>query len=145
MQVFDGLPEQAWDQPGVTTRWTPRQVLAHLASYELMLGDAIESVLDRGSRTTLDQMLANHAAFNEAQVERRRDDLPDQILREYADAHERVMELASELGGDRLREAGTIPWYGEAYSLDDLIVYANYAHKREHCGQVRQFRLRHGF
>jgi hypothetical protein len=52
------------------------------------------------------------------------------------------MALADELGAERLRQPGTMPWYGPDYLLDDLIVHANYAHKREHCGEVRQFLLR---
>ena len=67
---------------------------------------------------------------------------PQQILDEYTSAHERTVALAKELGADRLREVGTIPWYGPKYSIDDFIVYANYAHKREHLGQLKQFRLR---
>ena len=142
LQTFDGLPPDLWNRSGVTTRWSPRDVLAHLASYELMLGDAFESVLGRQPTPTLDHMRADHTAFNDSEVERREGHTPEQILREYTEAHERVIALAAELGPDRLRQPGTIPWYGEGYSLDDLIVYANYAHKREHCGQVRQFRLR---
>jgi len=55
------------------------------------------------------------------------------------------MKLAGSLTPERLRETGTIPWYGEQYSLDDLIVYSNYAHKREHSSQIRLFRKREGF
>jgi len=40
-----------------------------------------------------------------------------------------------------LREVGTIRWYGPTYALDDLIVYVNYAHKREHCAQMRRWRM----
>jgi hypothetical protein len=144
LQAFDGLSERAWETAGVTSRWSPKDLLAHLASFELYLEDGLKSVLGRGPTPTLDASNADRAGFNDAQVELRRDRLPDQILREYGDAHDRVMALADELGPDRLRQTGTIPWYGAAYSLDDLIVYANYAHKREHCGQLRQFRLRLG-
>ena len=33
-------------------------------------------------------------------------------------------------------EVGTIPWYGPDYSLDDLLVYQMYGHKREHDPQL---------
>jgi hypothetical protein len=31
---------------------------------------------------------------------------------------------------------GTIPWYGPEYSLNDLVVYQMYGHKREHGPQL---------
>jgi hypothetical protein len=34
------------------------------------------------------------------------------------------------------RDTGTIPWYGPEYSLDDLVVYQQYGHKREHDPQL---------
>jgi hypothetical protein len=34
------------------------------------------------------------------------------------------------------REAGTIPWYGPEYSLNDLVVYQMYGHRREHDPQL---------
>jgi hypothetical protein len=82
------------------------------------------------------------AWFGDTQVLARKGRAPQQILDEYTSAHERTVALAKELGADRLREVGTIPWYGPKYSIDDFIVYANYAHKREHLGQLKQFRLR---
>lgn len=35
-----------------------------------------------------------------------------------------------------------MPWYGDAYALDDLIVYMYYGHKREHNAQIAAFRDR---
>ena len=40
------------------------------------------------------------------------------------------------LGNAPRREVGTIPWYGPQYSLDDMLVYTMYGHKREHGPQL---------
>jgi len=141
-RAFDGLDVADWEQPGVTTRWSPRDVLAHLASFELLLEDVLCSALGRKPTHTLDAFREDSRTFNDAQVLARKGRTPPVLLDEYNSAHERVMALANELGAERLRAVGTIPWYGPDYALDDFIVYANYAHKREHCGEVRQFRLR---
>jgi hypothetical protein len=37
---------------------------------------------------------------------------------------------------DRWWGVGTIPWYGPECSLDDLVVYQMYGHKREHDPQL---------
>jgi hypothetical protein len=99
-QALKELPEDAWGQVGVTTRWTVRDLIGHLASFELALEGALKEVAGEGPTPTLDAMRADHP--------------------------------------------GTSPWYGADYALDDLIVYMNYAHKREHCAQIRAFRLRIG-
>jgi len=43
---------------------------------------------------------------------------------------------------DAMRQAGTLPWYGLEYALDDFLVYAFYGHKREHSAQIAAFRDR---
>jgi mycothiol maleylpyruvate isomerase-like protein len=138
---LEGLDD--WDSAGVTSRWSVKDLVAHLASYERFVEEAMLEVLGRGPTPVLDAMRADPRGFNDAQVGARRAHGTDVVRREYEEAHARLLALADELGPERLRREGTIPWYGLRYSLDDLIVYANYAHKREHGAQLRAFRLRH--
>ena len=37
-------------------------------------------------------------------------------------------------------ETGTISWLAEEYSIEDLIVYQYYGHKREHVAQIWVYR-----
>lgn len=141
--VLDALQDfDDWETPGVTSRWTAHEWLAHLASYERFMEEALSEVLGRGSGPTLDAMRADSKGFNDAQIAARHGRSVDEIRRELEEAHARVEALAKELGPERLSAPGTIPWYGPSYSLDDLIVYANYAHKREHAAQLRAFKAR---
>ena len=48
----------------------------------------------------------------------------------------RAIALVARVPADRWSEVGTIPWYGLEYSLDDLVVYLMYGHKREHAPQL---------
>lgn len=142
LRAFEGLSVQEWNTVGVTTRWSPKDLLAHLASFELYLEDALKSVLGISPTPTLEAMGKSPATFNDDQVEPRRSQTVDDTRKEYESAHERVMELLKQFTPEKLREAGTIPWYGSEYSIDDFIVYTNYAHKREHCAEIKQFRKR---
>ena len=132
-----------WETAGVTTRWSAKDVLAHLASYERCLEEALLELEGRGPTPVLDAMRADPRGFNDVQVGARRAQSMDAVRREYEEVHARVIELVRALSPARLRQSGTIPWYGPEYSLDDLIVYTNYAHKREHGAQLRAFKLRH--
>jgi hypothetical protein len=142
-RAFEGLSDADWSQPGVTSHWSPRDLLAHLASFERMLEEALREVDgEPGPTPTLDAMRGQGGVtFNEDQVAARRDRPPAEIMAEYETAHAGVMALATRIGADRLREPGTVRWYGPTYALDDLIVYTNYAHKREHCAQMRRWRM----
>ena len=142
-RAFDGLSDADWTSVGVTSHWSPKDLLAHLASFERMLEEAMGQVAgERGPTPTLDAMRGPAGeTFNEDQVAARRDKTPAEIMAEYEKANAGVMSHAGQLGPERLRQVGTIRWYGASYSLDDLIVYTNYAHKREHCAQMRRWRL----
>lgn len=140
IHALDDLLPEHWTAIGVTPLWSLKDLVAHFASFELFLEDALKSVLGEKPTPTLDAQSQGRSTFNRDQIAARRTHNPEQVMREYQEAHQRVIELATRLGPARLAEAGTIPWYGEQYSLDDLIVYANYGHKREHCAQIRAFR-----
>lgn len=140
LKAFDDLLPEQWSRVGVTPLWSLKDLMAHLGSFELFLEDALKSVLGEKPTPILDAMAKGGRTFNRVQVGARRKHTAEQVLAEYTEAHVRVMALIERLGPKRLAQAGTIPWYGESYSLDDLIVYANYGHKREHCAQVRAFR-----
>ena len=57
-----------------------------------------------------------------------------------ATASKQVMELSARIHPEVFRQVGTLPWYGMDYSLDDVLVYMYYGHKREHSAQIAAFR-----
>lgn len=133
------VPEDHWSDAGVCGVWSTKDILAHLASYELVLRDVLFTLTNGGSTPYLDAFLATGTDFNDAQVERRRDQSGSESLAEYTRAYDEVAALALRIPEQMWRETGTIPWYGSAYSLDDLVVYQYYGHKREHCAQMAVF------
>lgn len=40
------VPDTAWEIVGATSQWTPKDVLAHIVSYELMLVEVLQNALD---------------------------------------------------------------------------------------------------
>jgi hypothetical protein len=141
LKHLDGLTDEQWQQPGVCGVWSTREIVAHLASFEWVLADVLLGFVDPGPTPTLDQFMdMDGDSFNAAQVERRKNLSTTQTLAEYKTGYERVMSLLPRLPDVLLQEAGQIPWYGEEYALDDLIVYQYYGHKREHMAQVAVYR-----
>lgn len=134
------IPKDQWETDGVCGWWSVKNIVAHLASYELVLVDVLNSFL--GATDTPQLKAFQSHSFNDDQVNQRQSKSPDDTLSEYVAAHESVAGLITKIPVDKLREVGTLPWYGAEYSLDDYLVYAFYGHKREHSAQVDVFKDR---
>jgi Mycothiol maleylpyruvate isomerase N-terminal domain len=149
LRAIDGLPDPEWETGGVCGIWSVKDIIAHLASYEHVLAEVLssfqpDSVLPSsspgGSAPTLNAFTEPGGRFNDAQVALRKDSSPAVVLAEYTRVYEQVSMLAAQIPTETLRRAGTLPWYGAEYALDDFIVYSFYGHKREHCAQIAVFR-----
>ena len=114
--------------------WTAKDLLGHLGAFEVRFADQLAPFAGASARTDLPT--ADSRTFNDDQAAVRQDWSVDMVVTEFVEAHERVMRLAAEISPELWREVGTIPWYGAEYSLDDLVVYQQYGHKREHDPQL---------
>jgi DinB family protein len=136
--ALDRLPAAAWTS-APDDDWTPKELLAHLAAYEQLLGDVFASVLDEGPTPTLDAFIVAGDAFNERQVAERQSQDAAALRAEFDAAHQRAADLLSRIPLERRREAGILPWYGADYDLEDVIVYIGYGHKTEHAAELAAF------
>jgi uncharacterized protein (TIGR03083 family) len=137
--AVDGFPDANWETPGACGTWSARDVIAHLASYELATADAFAGILGEEPTETLGLLLSRGEAFNDSQVELRRGQSAEETLDEYTRAHERAAEMLARIPLDQRRQPGVFPWYGTEYDLEDLITYMSYGHKREHSAQIAEF------
>lgn len=114
--------------------WTAKDLLGHLSAFEVRFADQL--ALFVGAPPLSDLATADPRTFNDDQAAVRKDWPVQQVLDEFLAAHERVMSHARSISPETWREVGTIPWCGPEYSLDDLVVYTAYGHKREHDPQL---------
>ncbi|MEP7286732.1 MAG: DinB family protein [Chloroflexota bacterium] len=140
-QSMDGLQDSDWEISGACGVWSPKDIMAHLASYEHLLCEVLTSFLGGGATPYMEQMAQGHG-FNDAQVALRKGNSVKEVLNEYNATFAEVTALIPRIPIETCREVGTLPWYGMEYALDDYIVYAFYGHKREHGGQIALFRDR---
>jgi hypothetical protein len=139
--TLEGLPVDARNLGGACGVWSVKDIIAHLASYELVLVDVLRDAVGEGGDTSrLDRFIALGEAFNDTEVADRQALGFGDALAELGGAHAETLRLVATISAERLREPGTLPWYGDAYSLEDLIVYQYYGHKREHGAQIDAFR-----
>lgn len=133
---LERVPTTERNSPGVVGWWSARESMAHLAIFEEGLVQLLESVLDGPFPELLSNM---DSSKNDELVAQKQNKSFDDLLAEYNSSYTRVMELIPQIAPEKLREVGTIPWYGDEYSLDDFIVYTFYGHKREHAARFEAF------
>jgi hypothetical protein len=137
--TLERVPQTHWNTAGVCGYWSVRQILAHLASFELALVDILRVFPEQPLTPLFTGFTASRATFNDDQVDARDGYTPAATLAELDEAHAAVMELIAGVPTDLLRKPGTLPWYGSEYALDDFLVYSYYGHKREHTAQIAVF------
>lgn len=135
--ITDLTPEE-WGTVGATSQWTPKDVMAHLASYEQAHADLLDTFLGMPVTPLLTSFQNEYESFGDREVDKRKTTTLENILSEYTSAYQRISVAAPKLQKEQWEKAGTIPWYGDAYSLDDFMVYNSYSHKREHTAMIRQ-------
>jgi hypothetical protein len=140
LRNLNGLADEHWTSPNVCGWWSVREIIAHLASHELLFVDILQTFLGDEPTPTLDKFKRSHPRFNDDEVALREGKTPADVLAEYKAHHARSLELIVQIPVEVRRQAGTLPWYGEAYDLEDYIAYGMYGHKREHMAQVNVFK-----
>ncbi len=139
MTTLEKIPDTEWDRPDVCGWWSCRQITAHLASFELVLVEVLDSLLGKAPGVMMRRMGDVDYDFNLHEVSSRDGDSAATILAEYESAHRDAMARVRQIPVSERRIAGALPWYGQAYDLEDYLVYTYYAHKREHMAQVNVF------
>ena len=143
LRALKGVPVDQREVSGACGVWSVRDLVAHLAAYEQVLVEVLKGLTGEKQATpSLDLWQQGGEKFNEASISKRQGLKYEEVLAEYQQADDQVMSLIEKFPEEKLREKGTIPWYGAEYSIEDLIVYQYYGHKREHSAQVEGFRDR---
>ena len=145
LATLEGLAQEQLTMPGVSGRWSAKDVVAHLASYESVLVDVLRGFVgEPGPTAFLDAFLADQAGFNETQVADRAERSYSDVRAEYVQANAEAARLMHLIPASERRTTGRLPWYGAEYDLEDFVAYQYYGHKREHCAQIAAFRDRVG-
>lgn len=140
LHSIDELPPDDWLTPNVCGVWSVKEIIAHLASFELALADLWRVARGEPTAGLLADLLRDGQAFNDTQVPARAGLSAAETLAEYEAAHQAAMDMAAELPPGSFTRAGFLPEYGAEYDLEDFLAYTYYGHKREHSAQIAVFR-----
>jgi hypothetical protein len=139
--TVNGLVEADWHIPGACGFWSIRQIIAHLTSFEHLLVEILELLLDSNIPTpTLAKYGRLGLAFNDEEVTLREGVSVADTWAEYEETCSKTLELITHIPLEMQRRKGVLSWYGDEYDLEDFLVYTYYGHKREHGAQITAFR-----
>jgi hypothetical protein len=132
-ELIDRFEPADWSAIALGT-WTTKDLVGHLGAFEVRFVEILTVFLGEPPATSL----LDHPTetFNDDQAALRAGWSVEDIVTELRGAYARASALVARVPADRWREVGTLPWYGLEYSLDDLVVYLMYGHKREHAPQL---------
>ena len=136
LESLERVPPDARTKSGLIGWWSAREAMAHLAIFEAGLTEILESFLG-GPPPQL--MVGMESEKNDALVAQKQSMSFDELLAEYKAHVARNLALIEKISPDTRRAAGTLPWYGAEYALDDYLVYTYYGHKREHAARFEAF------
>ncbi len=139
IQVVDNLNEVAWDMPGACGEWSVKDIIAHLASYQRVMIDVLNTFSGSEPTPYLLRWMQQHAEFNKAEAEARRYNTAQHVEDEYQDLQVQATSLLQQIPEATVQQKGTMPWYKQEYSLADFIDML-YKHSLEHCEQIKSFR-----
>ena len=133
------LPEDQWETPNVCGWWSSKNIIAHLASFEVVLVEILSTFIEDVPAPTLKKFGESPQGFNYESVAERQHLAPAETWAEYEKTQARAMALMAKIPVEVRRQKGQLPWYGLEYDLEDFVVYTFYGHKREHMAQINVF------
>jgi hypothetical protein len=107
ISALDDFPSGAVNRPGACGMWSVKDIVAHLASYELLLVDVLNAQLGETATPSLNQLFAQGEQFNDSQVEVRQSYSFEQVLGEYNAAYAQVMALAARIPAANFQQAAS--------------------------------------
>lgn len=138
VRALDGLAEKEWDMPGVCGDWSIKDIVAHLASYEHIIVDVLNTFPGGELTPTVERWLKSRPTFNTGEVEQRKYATAQQVMDEYQDTQVEATSLIMQIPPEKIQQPGTIPWYSQQHSLSDFIQHMC-EHIREHVAQITAF------
>ena len=142
IQTVDNLPELEWDIPMSDGGWTVKDTIAHLASYEQVLGDVLRTFADDTPETPyLSRYIHHNEDFNREEVSARSNNTAQQVIDEYQETQTDNTGLLTRIPVETFEKKGTLSWYGEDRSLSDFVRDKS-VHIQQHCDGIAAFRNR---
>lgn len=133
---FGDLPSDVLLEPGVVERWSIRDLLSHITTWEEEALKALPDILQGKPLRRYSTLYGGIDAFNAQTHERKRGYPLDQVLQELAGTHRRLLAFVENVSDS-------------AFAAENRLLRRlrqdTYAHYREHAAHISAWRKKKGF
>src|SRR5690348_12186401 len=103
VRALDGLAEKEWDMPGVCGDWSIKDIVAHLASYEHIIVDVLNTFQGGELTPTVERWVKSRPTFNAEEVEKRKYATAQQVMDEYQGAQVEATSLIMQIPPEKVQ------------------------------------------
>lgn len=133
---FGDLPSDVLLEPGVVERWSIRDLLSHITTWEEEALKALPVILRGKPLRRYSTLYGGIDAFNAQTHERKRGYPLDRVLQELAGTHRRLLAFVENVSDS-------------AFAVENRLLRRlrqdTYAHYREHAAHISAWRKKKGF
>lgn len=136
MAALSSASAATLERKGLVGQWSIKNVLAHLAAWELVTVQVLSERLETGKTPEIMATInADQDAWNAFQVDEVEDLSPDDQLVEFEWTRSLLLQYLASLDDATLAKAK--PWSGWDGTVADYVLDAIAGHERTHAEQVR--------
>jgi DinB family protein len=135
LELIASVPEAILDRKGVVGDWSIKNVLAHLAAWDLVVAQALPERLATGQTPEVLKLItADEDAWNALQVDEGEELTPEDQLAEFEWTRSVLLQYLRSLDDATL--AKRAPWQGWDDTLAEYIMQGVGAHEHEHTEHI---------
>ena len=136
LSALQGVSQAVLDRKGVVGTWSVKNVLAHLASWELVAVQVLSERLETGQTPEVMHTInADRDSWNALMVDEVDDLTPEDQMAEFDWTRALLMQYLAALDDATLAKAK--PWPGWDGTVTDYVLDAIAQHERAHGEQVK--------
>ena len=140
--VINGLNDHQIINDIISVKWTPKDIISHISAWNINLKNAIDELLKNKKPWFINEEEITEAEFNEREVQNRKDWSLNQIIDEWQNSYERLIQRIIRLSESEWEHQSPYEWTKDipvtVSSLFDYM-YRGEGHEGGHAKQIEEF------
>ena len=140
--MIKGLDDNQITEDIISVKWTPKDIIAHISAWNFTLKDAIDDLLIDVKPWFINEEELTEAKFNERETRKRKDWSINQIVDEWQNSFEQLIQRISRLSKSEWEYQSPFEWTKDmpviVSSLFDYM-YKGEGHEGGHAIQIAEF------
>ncbi len=141
-EVINRLEEKQIAEEIILTKWTVRDILAHISAWNWELIKATDDLLNDQEPWFINEEECTEAEFNESEVRKRKSQSLDQVLKEWQDSFDELIRKIESLSSNDWEYQTAFKWGGKMpVSVSSLFDYRykGEGHEGGHAKQIKEY------